>query len=305
MIHKYHKVFAIGHRTLTNLFKGTVEITEKVDGSQFGFGKINNNLYCRSRGVELVMEAPDKMFKPGVDYVKSIQDKMPGNTVFYGEFLQSPKHNVLAYDRIPKNHIALFGVHDLITDHWGSYICLIEWAEKLDIDVVPLIYEGELSDPADLLSMLDHISFLGGQNIEGVVVKNYNQDNMIGDIYIPFLAGKYVAEKFKERHNKNWKAYHTAKGKWDAFKESFCTEARWEKAIIHLKEVGELEGEPRDIGKLIRGVQQDILDEETDNIKDMLWKLHSKDIMKTAIKGLPEWYKEKLLEEAFKAEKDG
>jgi hypothetical protein len=294
-IPKYQKIFTIGHRTIQNLFKGEVEVTEKIDGSQFGFGKVNGDLHCRSRSVSIVMQAPDKMFKPGVDYVKSIQDRLLNNRVFYGEFLRQPKHNVLSYNRTPANGIALFGILDLETSQWADYGTLTYWANELDIDVVPLIYQDTIDNPEDLLNMLDRESYLGGPNIEGLVVKNYNLDNMIGDVYIPFLTGKYVSEKFKERHSENWKRDHTAKGRLQNFIDSFHTEARWEKAIQHMREAGTLQGEPRDIGELIKEIKQDIIDEDLDEIKDFLWKNFSKQLLSTAIKGFPEWYKEKLL----------
>ena len=78
--------------------------------------------------------------------------------------------------------------------------------------------------------------------------------------------------------------------------ERFKTEARWEKALIHLKEKGELENSVRDIGKLIKEVQKDIKEEESEYIKNHLYKIFIKDILQTAIRGLPEWYKNQLLE---------
>jgi len=95
----FPKILHIGDKQIADLFEGEVEITEKVDGSQFGFGKVKGRLFVRSKGRELDLDNPDQMFKLGVEYVKSIEDKIPDNTTFYGEYLQKPKHNTLAYDR--------------------------------------------------------------------------------------------------------------------------------------------------------------------------------------------------------------
>ena len=110
----FPKILHIGDKQISSLFDDEVEITEKVDGSQLGFGKVNGRLFIRSKGRELDLDNPDGMFKLGVEYVRSIEDKIPDNHTFYGEYLQKPKHNTLAYDRVPKNNISLFGATFII-----------------------------------------------------------------------------------------------------------------------------------------------------------------------------------------------
>ena len=79
------------------------------------------------------------------------------------------------------------------------------------------------------------------------------------------------------------------------FMNSFCTEARWQKAVNHMKEDGRLTNSPKDIGTLFKEVHLDIIEEETDNIKEFLYNHFIKDIKRRATRGLPEWYKEQLL----------
>lgn len=109
MLKSFPKIFAVGDRHIQKLFDGTVEITEKVDGSQFVFGKIDGELMCRSKGANIVMDAPEKMFSEAVEYVKSIEEKISDGHVYYAEYLKKPRHNTLAYDRIPQNYLVLFG----------------------------------------------------------------------------------------------------------------------------------------------------------------------------------------------------
>ena len=111
-------------------------------------------------------------------------------------------------------------------------------------------------------------------------------------------AGKYVSERFRERHATDWKKSHTPQGRWEAFKESFRSEARWEKAVQHLAERGELENDLRDIGKLIKKTKSDIKTEEIDTIKNFLWREFGDEVLRKSIAGLPEWYKRKLLKRA-------
>ena len=117
---------------------------------------------------------------------------------------------------------------------------------------------------------------------------------LLGGQVFPLFT-KYVREEFKERHNTEWKI-KSPKGALQEYIDGFKTEARWQKAVLYLKEKNELEGEPRDIGKLVPRVQQDIEEEEMENIKNELYKKFIGDITRTAVRGFAEWYKEKLLE---------
>lgn len=292
MASAFPKIFQLGTKYTDGIYEGKVQVTEKVDGSQFGFGKIDGEVFVRSKGAKLYFDNPEKMFKEGIDYIKSIEDKIPDNMIFYAEYLKKPKHNTLAYDRIPKNHLALFGVADIKKDFKYN---IKEYANLLDIDHVPVIFEGEGLTAEKIPEFLERVSYLGGQKIEGVVVKNFNKDLLLGGQIIPILSGKYVSEAFKEVHRKSWGKENTGRGKWETFKEQYKTEARWNKAIIHLKEKGELTGTPKDIGKLMKEVNIDITKECKEEIKDFLWKEFGKEVFKTATRNFPEWYKEQIL----------
>jgi hypothetical protein len=147
--------------------------------------------------------------------------------------------------------------------------------------------------------LLQTESILGGPKIEGFVVKNYERKFLLGGQPMPIMAGKFVREDFKEVHRQSWGKKYTGKGRWETFVESFRTEPRWQKAVQHLAERGELENSPRDIGKLIKEVQGDIIGEEKEAIKEFLWSQFGQEVVRTAVKGLPEWWKEKLLSRSF------
>jgi hypothetical protein len=72
---------------------------------------------------------------------------------------------------------------------------------------------------------------------------------------------------------------------------AFCTEARWEKAVQHLRDDGALTDSPKDIGALLKALNHDIDVECKDEIKDALWQMFRKDILRVASRGFPEWYK--------------
>ena len=293
----FPKIFSIGTDYIRDIFRSEVELTEKVDGSQLGFGRFKGELYIRSKGKQIFPDSPEKMFALGVDYLMSIQDLIPEGIMFYGEYLRAPHHNALTYNRVPKNHIMLFGAMHFPEQRFvNDFSILMDYADQMNIESVPLIFKGTVSSPDFIRDLLGRESVLGGAYIEGVVAKNYQEKFLLGGQPMPLMAGKFVSEAFKEVHRESWSKEHTSKGKWDIFKESFRTEARWAKAVQHLEERGELLNAPQDIGKLMKEVNQDILDEEEQTIKDFLWKEFGKEILRSAAKGLPEWYKQRLLE---------
>jgi hypothetical protein len=301
MITAFPKIFAIGTDYIRDIFDEEVEVTEKVDGSQFAFGKIDGQLYTRSKGQMIFTESCPEMFKIGVEYVVTIQDKIQDNTVFYCEYLNKPKHNSLTYDRVPKNNLILFGICDNTQKFISDYESLKKYADDLNIEVVPLIYKGKINNALEVQEFLKRKSVLGKADIEGVVVKNYAKQFLLGGQPMPLMAGKYVSEAFKEVHRQSWSG-QTTPGKWQLFKESYRNAARWQKAIQHLTESGEIDNSPRDIGKLLVEIKKDIGQEEKEIIKNFLWKQFGEELLRAATSGFPEWYKEQLLKRSFEEE---
>lgn len=293
MIKSFPKIFHLGTDYIKDILDGEVEVTEKIDGSQFGFGRIGGELFVRSKGAMLHFDAPNNMFKEAVEYIASIADRIPDNTIFHAEYLQTPNHNSLQYERIPKNHLCLFSVSDN-SEKYHGHDKIVEWASILEIDAVPLIYKGTIENTDKILELVGSDSYLGGTKSEGVVVKNYSKQFLLGGQPIPVMAGKYVTEAFKEVHN-NWKEKHTGKGRWEVFMDGYKTDARWLKAVQFLRDSGELTETPKDIGKLIARVMQDIEEEEKETIKEFMWTEFGKELLRKSVHGLPEFYKLHLL----------
>lgn len=291
--HSYPSIYALGHAVLRELFSDEVLIEEKVDGSQFSFGIIDGVLRAKSKGKELVIDAPEKMFGQAVYEIQQLPLKE--GWTYRGEVLSKPKHNVLCYSRIPKHTIILFDVNTE-EEQYLSRTGKEQEAERIGLEIVPVLHTGTVHDSNQLSSFLERESILGGTKIEGVVIKNYHRFGPDKKV----LMGKYVSEAFKEKHNKEWKANNPAnKDVIALLVATLKTNARWNKAIQHLSERGELTNTPKDIGALIKEVQADIFKEEEDFIKEKLYA-HAKDhIKRGCVAGLPEWYKQKLLESQF------
>jgi hypothetical protein len=112
------------------------------------------------------------------------------------------------------------------------------------------------------------------------------------------LMAKYVSEAFREVHRK--KKYNSSrKDVIQNLVEHYRTDARWQKAVQHIRDEGKLEDSPTDIGSLIKEVCVDVHEECKDEIQEILFKHFWKQIARGITAGLPEWYKETLIEKQF------
>lgn len=294
-IWSYPSVYALGHKAVEGILDGEVVVEEKIDGSQFSFGLLGGQLLCRSKGKDQHPDAPDNLFQKATDVVKTLP--LRPNYVYRCEYLSKPKHNALAYARTPKNHLIVFDVE--VSNQ--SFLTPAEKqreAERLGLEHVPLIRIGRIENYEAFAALLKTPSVLGGCTVEGVVIKNYAMFTAEKKI----AAAKYVSEKFKEVQSHEWKnANPTMKDIIGQIGDSLHTEARWQKAVQHLREVGRLEGSPRDIGPLIREIPDDVMRECADEIKERLFAYGWPHIRRALMRGFPEWYKQELAKSAFDA----
>jgi hypothetical protein len=113
--HSYPSIYNFGHKAICDLLKHDVLVEEKVDGSQFSFGVFKTvgeddpditapvMLRVRSKGAVMHPDAPEKMFTKAVESVKEREHLLTLGWTYRGEYLQKPKHNALAYDRVPSS----------------------------------------------------------------------------------------------------------------------------------------------------------------------------------------------------------
>ena len=291
------KIYRLGDRHTIGILEGAVVVEEKYDGSQFAFGTDGNgNLVCRSKNTEINIADPG-MFKQAIETAQSLYAKgmlMPG-AVYQCEFLAKPKHNVLKYSRTPVNCLVLFDIRTADRGYVDPTTkCGI--AVAIGLEPVQTFHSGGLPPTQEWLDQfLTAESSLGGCKVEGVVIKNYarEHDERPGH---PQTA-KVVSEAFKEV--KTQQCAHVG-GKADQDDRigrvtmAYRTEARWLKAVQHLREAGKLTDTPKDIVLLLAELWQDIQDEETDSIKDKLFELFARELRCSVTKGFPEWYLSKL-----------
>lgn len=299
--HSYPSIYAIGHRAIQDLLKGPVTVEEKVDGSQFSFGvDFEGELHVRSKGAKMHVEAPERMFTKAVVTAQLLAPLLTIGYTYRCEYLAKPKHNTLAYNRIPTGHLILFDVN--IAE--ASYLPYREKkfeADRLGLECVPQIFSGVVGSLEQFREFLNRESILGGQKIEGVVVKPLNYDLFGPDKKC--LMGKFVSESFKEIHGVEWKKDNPSPtDAVAAIADSVRIPARWNKAVQHLRDRGLIQDSPRDIGPLLKEVVADIETECRQEILDALWQWAWPQIRRRSTWGLPEWYKEELLKSALAPE---
>lgn len=294
-IHSYPSVYAIGHQAIAGLFDGPVVVEEKVDGSQFSFGTLDGALRCRSKGKDLVPDAPERMFERAVETARELSGVLRDGWVYRGEYLQKPKHNTLAYARVPERHVILFDVSPGLEEYL-SPDQKAEEAVRVGLEIVPCFGVRSIESLDELKALTERESCLGGATMEGVVVKNYGRFTKDKKA----MMGKYVREAFKESHKLEWKAANPAMG--DVIQkliEVYRTNARWEKAVQHLREAGTLIEGPQDIGPLMKEIPADILKECREEIAAKLFEYAWPKIARGVIAGVPQWYKDTLAAAAF------
>lgn len=302
MIDSYPSIYNLGHAAIVDLLKGPVIVEEKVDGSQISFCKRNGELGARSKGANLNMLAPEGMFKRAVDTIQKIEPLLRDGYTYRGEYLNAPHHNALTYSRTPKDHIILFDVNPGLE----SYLSPEEkrgLAAEIGLECVPVLFSGMVETAEEFRKLLDTESVLGGQKIEGVVIKPADYALFGKDKKV--LMGKFVSESFREVQAQTWEAEHKTPGSQDilqSLRSKYGTAARWNKALIHLKERGQIVNDPRDIGALMKEVPEDVLKECEADIKEDLFKWAWPQLRRMVGRGLPEWYKEELLKRQFSKE---
>ena len=295
-LRSYSSPFNVGHKALEDFWSGNIYAQEKIDGSQFSFGVREGQLFCRSRG-QMIPEDPG-MFDLGVLTAQELftAGLLEEGWTYRGEYLRKPRHNTMRYGRAPDRHIILFDVDRGDQD----YVLpdeLSEIGNKLGLEVVPLLATYTTRPTLDeLKQVLSRTSHLGDVPIEGIVLKNYEAF----DRGHKTLMAKLVSEDFREAHTKEWKQSNPSKNMLiDDIIQMYRTEARWAKARQHLQEEGLLEHSPRDIPLLMKAASQDTFEECGEEIAERLFKYFWKEISRGITKGLPEWYKKLLVEEAF------
>lgn len=273
-MYKYPKILHIGAPLVKTVFDNEVEISEKVDGSQCRIELTKEYVVVGSKNQGI---ADQGMFAIAHDQGKRIWeetkwDALGDDVTLFCEFLKSPKHNTILYDRVPKNNLYLFGAM-INGDHMvtGS---LIEMADVFGIDPPNIIHNGHVESAEELKEFMTHQSYLGGSIVEGVVIKNYNRtyDPLMvhSQEFIGYpMCAKYVREDFKAANMKQWNTVNRRTGV-DAVVDKFFVGDRFNKTVQHLNDEGKISYTKSDLKYLIPEFFNDLMDEKKEAIISMI-----------------------------------
>lgn len=284
-VSSYIKLMAITHgfaRWATQA-EGPLVYQEKVDGSQIGF-RLEPGAALPDIRSKRAEARGNGMFDLACEVIDALE-LHPGWT-YRGEYLQKPKHNAITYGRVHRHHIVLFDIDRGECDYLSPDELRAEGA-RLGLEVVPTWVHAGDPDP----EWLKRESFLGGAIVEGWVAKDYTRLDRRGKTAMV----KCVRDDFREVNKANWKKQNPSRmARFDEIAARYATEARWQKGVQHLAEDGQLEQSPRDIGPLMREVSRDIEEECAEEVKEALYAAFRKELLRTATRGLAEWYKRQL-----------
>lgn len=298
MVKAYPKFYSLGHRLNSDILLGDVVVTEKIDGSQFDFMFDGEKLHYRSKNVLLSGDSSSigghRQFSDAISHIEKVKDSMRAGVTYYCEFLNKPRHHTLEYERVPRNKLMLFAVGNM---GYIEKVSLSDYAKEIDIESVPVLYEGRIGDISEIEHLLGSTSALGNAKIEGFVITNFLFPTFMNNTLLSNVTtAKVVSDSFKEVHRTNWKKKCTKKGQIEEFFSGFGTAARWRKAVNKLEEILGRKANKTDIFPILKEIYDDVVSEEKENISEFLFNMHKKELMKGCHVGFVDWFKDNYFE---------
>jgi hypothetical protein len=275
---KYMDIVRLGHKSTTNVLNigDEIIIQEKIDGANASFKLEDDKIKVFSRKTELNLENNLRGF---YNYAITIDyNKLNNDYIYFGEW--SCKHKI-TYPLESTNKFYLYDIYSISNEVYLPISIVKSEAQKLNLNLIPIFYEGEYISFEHLQSFIGKTE-LGGKKGEGIIVKNIKYNDKYGNQLFVKLVSDEFAEIQKQKLPKDPYKKLIAEQK---FINTYLTSARVEK-ILH---------------KL---VDENIIDENY-GLEDMSIILKSlglkiyEDLIKEEIDYLPENYEQKNLRKAI------
>jgi phosphopantetheine adenylyltransferase len=147
-----------GESFLSGLLNQYVIINEKVDGAFFGLKKTQDDkfkYFKKSGEITYVDQVLMKYYNSAIQHFQNLSDdkrqRIPENFFFGFEYFTKSDTRSSRKADLPKNNLVLSYIHRLdetgkIVETLQSKEQLTRWAEYLDVDAPPIIFEGNLDD---------------------------------------------------------------------------------------------------------------------------------------------------------------
>lgn len=241
-----------------------IVVQEKVDGANSSFKCEGDKILCFSRNTQLDENNTLRGFYNWVQDNLKAEDLVE-NGIYYGEWLCRHK---LSYGE-NENKFYLFDIYDEETERFIPFNLVKTQAERLNLNLVPVFYEGEYQS-------LKHIqSFIGksmlGEVGEGVVVKNVNYTDKHGKQQFT----KFVSDQFAEMAKVKPHKVNAPKDDLQEFLNSTVNKARVSKIIHKLVDEGFLNEDYaiEDMGAILKNAGSRVFDDVVKEELDELLKL--------------------------------
>lgn len=318
----YGKVFSIDNKEGAAIAaelraSGSYYVQEKVDGSQIRFCVTlgaggEPALKVASRNNVIDINFPPKLFRSAVlgliERVPTFYESDFTNVVFYGECLETTRHNKSMYGRVPTGNIALFDAYQEVssleldgvvrtTKRWLSIEELRFAAKILNIDVVPSWYCNEW---AGIVDCMEKQSFLGGSQVEGVVLKPLNSSVSIEGRGAVKMVNKSLVDRKSSGTNKPKNATadpinSSMVTRLVEFIESYASEeSDFLEAVKALREQGHPMNSLKETGALLKYIYEDMKEEDAATIKEKVFEIVFPAFVQMAQRGAKTWYMEAL-----------
>ena len=285
---KYMSIDRLGHKnTIGVLNEGDpIIIQEKIDGANASFRKVKDAVVAYSRRQVLSEENTLGGFYQFVQ--DNVSKDIPENLIFYGEWTNPHKVKYPMYEKM----FFLFDVYDEVLGEYLPFSDVRIYADKLNLHIVPVFYEGQYKSFQHLESYIGKTELggrLNGQDVgEGIVVKNTNYKNRFGEQKFVKLVSDSFREVQKQKPAKNPQIELTQE---QIFVSQTVVLPRIEKFLHKFVDEGILE-QPfgiEDIGTILKHmntrIKEDILQEEGDMLPEFYdEKQLTKAISRTVVK---------------------
>ena len=245
----------------------TIQITEKIDGSNVSIQKVDGKLEAYSRRMQLDANNSLNGF---YDYVQTLDPNLfDEKYVVFGEWLIQRK---LKYNDSAMYKWYVYDMFDLEADAWVTQDIVKEFCNKAGLTYIHVLYEVPFISWEHSKTFLHDPMY--GDKQEGIVIKNQTKLNAPYSDDTYYL--KIVNQEFKE--TKAYKAPKTAdeiaaEAQAQELAKTIITERRIEKMIFNLQDDGILPAtltmkDMKIIGQnLPKRVYDDCLKEEPETVK--------------------------------------
>jgi hypothetical protein len=269
---KYQEITRLGHKTTLGVLNvgDHIVIQEKLDGANASFRRDGNIVRAYSRNNELSEENNLGGFYQWVQENIKAED-LVNTGIYFGEFLNPHKVKYPEYQK----QFFLYDIFDTETNHYINFNLVKSVAKRLNLNLIPVFYEGEYQSFEHLMSFVGRTD-LGGMlgdipTGEGIVVKNtYYTDRFGNQKFVKLVTDKF-AEVQKQKAPKDPKIELTQE---QVFVSQTVTEARVDKFLHKFVDEGILDKiyGIEDMGTILRNMNpriiEDVLKEERDLLAD-------------------------------------